>query len=101
MEKVKFSDRHLSVGGVLSIILGSISILLIFIGIVMSFFYKGNAPLVVGAIGLSAFMFDIAGLVIGLYSFKESDKYYQVSIIGSMMCGITFIFMLSIFLMGI
>lgn len=101
MEKVKFSDRHLSVGGVCSIILGSISILLVIIGIVMSFIYKGNGPMLVGALGVSAFLFDAAGLGIGLWSFKESDKYYNVSIVGSMMCGGIFIFMMGILLMGI
>lgn len=101
MNKIKFSDRHLSVGGVISIVMGSIAVVLVLIGIIMSFAYKGNGPLLVGALGISAFLFDVGGLVIGLYSFKESDKYYNVSIIGSMMCGIIFIFMLGIILMGI
>lgn len=101
MNKVKFSDRHTSVGGVVSVVMGIISIVLVTIGIVMSFVYKGNGPLVVGALGVSAFLFDVGGLVIGLLSFKESDKYYRTSIVGSMLCGSFFVFMLGILMMGI
>lgn len=101
MDKVKFSDRHTSVGGVLSVTLGILAIVLIIIGVVLSFINKGNGPLVVGALGISAFLCDLGGLVIGLLSFKESDKYYQTSIAGSMLCGVLFVFMLGIILMGI
>lgn len=101
MEKVKFSDRTTSVGGVISIFLGSISIILIIIGVVISFLNKGEGPMVVGALGFSAFLFDVGGLAIGLLSFKESDKYYKASIIGSMLCGLLFVFILGIVLMGI
>ena len=55
----------------------------------------------VGALGLAAFLFDVGGLAIGLLSFKESDKYYRTSIAGSMMCGIIFVFMLGIIMMGV
>lgn len=101
MEKVKFSDRTTSVGGVISIFLGSMAIVFVLAGVVLSFMHKGNGPLVVGALGVAAFLFDAGGLAIGLLSFKESDKYYRTSIIGSMMCGIIFVFMLGIILMGI
>lgn len=101
MNKVKFSDRHASVGGILSIIFGVTAIILIITGVVMSFVYQGSGPMVVGALGVSAFLFDAGGLCIGLLSFKESDKYYRVSIIGSMLCGILFVFMMGIILMGV
>lgn len=101
MEKVKFSDRHTSVGGVISVTMGSVAILLVLIGVALSFTNKGNGPLVVGALGIAAFLFDVGGLAIGLLSFKESDKYYKASIAGSMMCGVLFVFMLGILLMGI
>lgn len=98
MEKVKFSDRHISVGGVLSIGLGSIAIALVLSGIVLSFLHQGEGPLVVGAMGIAAVLFDVAGLVIGLLSFKESDKYYKTSIVGSMMCGIFLVMLIGIIL---
>lgn len=101
MEKVKFSDRTTSVGGVISIFLGIMAVVFVLAGVILSFMHKGDGPLVVGALGLAAFLFDVGGLAIGLLSFKESDKYYRTSIIGSMMCGIIFVFMLGIIMMGI
>lgn len=101
MNKVKFSDRHISVGGVISVALGSVAILLALIAIVISFACGGQGGLIVGAIGMASFLFDVGGLIIGLLSFKESDKYYTTSIIGSMMCGIFFLFIASVILMGI
>lgn len=101
MNKVKFSDRHTSVGGVISVILGVIAIILVLTAIVMSFVYKGDGPMLLGALGVSAFLFDLGGLVIGLLSFRESDKYYTTSIVGSMLCGSFFVFMLGVMLMGI
>ncbi|MGN0160902.1 MAG: DUF6142 family protein [Lachnospiraceae bacterium] len=98
MEKVKFSDRHISVGGVLSIVMGSIAVVLVLIGVVLSFLHQGEGPLVVGALGIGALLFDCGGLVIGLLSFKESDKYYKTSIVGSMMCGIFLVMLLGIIL---
>lgn len=101
MNKVKFSDRHHSVGGVISVSMGIISILLAIIAVAISFALEGNGPLVVGAIGIASFLFDVAGLAIGLFSFKESDKYYSTSIAGSMICGIFLVFLLGIIMMGI
>jgi hypothetical protein len=101
MEKVKFSDRTTSVGGVVSIFLGTVAVILAIAGIVYSFAYEGEGPIIVGALGIAAFLFDAGGLAIGLLSFKESDKYYRTSIIGSMMCGLFFVFIAGVFLMGI
>ncbi len=101
MNKVKFSDRHTSVGGVISVFLGAIAIVLVIIGVVISFIYEGNGPMVVGALGVAAFLFDAGGLVIGLLSFKEDDKYYKTSVVGSMICGVFMVFMLGIIMMGV
>lgn len=101
MEKVKFSDRTISVGGVVSIFLGVAAIIFAIAGVVCSFKFEGEGPLIVGALGLASFLFDAGGLAIGLLSFKESDKYYKTSIVGSMMCGIYLVFIMGVYLMGI
>lgn len=99
--KVKFSDRHTSLGGVLSVILGSITILLSIVAIAISYANAGQGPLVVGALGIAAFLFDLCGLVIGLVSFKEQDKYYTTSVVGTLMCGVLFVLFFSILMMGL
>jgi len=46
-------------------------------------------------------MLSVIGLVIGLLSFKEEDKFYTFSRAGSLMCGIFAIFMVAVLMMGI
>lgn len=70
-------------------------------GIYIAFQAKGNAGLEVGSLGLLSFMLSVIGLVIGLLSFKEEDKFYTFSRAGSLMCGIFAIFMVAVLMMGI
>ena len=99
--KYKFSDKNETLGGTISTILGIISLCLLVYGILISFRAKGEAGVSIGSIGLSSAMLAIFGCVIGLISFKEEDKFYLLSKIGSMLCGILSVFMLSVLLMGI
>ena len=100
-KKYKFSDRNQSLGGTISTLLGIISLALIVYGVNMSFNAKGQAGVVLGSIGLCILMLSVFGCIIGLISFKEPDKFYVLSKIGSLMCGILTVFMLGVMLMGI
>jgi hypothetical protein len=62
---------------------------------------KGHAGLEVGSLGLLSFMLAVMGTVIGLLSFKEMDKFYTLSKVGSLLCGIFAIFMLAVLFMGV
>ena len=46
-------------------------------------------------------MIAAIGTAIGLMSFKEDDKFYTLSKVGSLLCGIITVFMIAVFLMGI
>lgn len=45
-------------------------------------------------------MFAIMGTFIGLISFKERDKFYTLSKVGSLLCGILAVFLISICFLG-
>ena len=94
--KYKFSDKSQTLGGMISTVMG-LAALVSFI----AFQAKGNAGLEVGSLGLLSFMLSVIGLVIGLLSFKEEDKFYTFSRAGSLMCGIFAIFMVAVLMMGI
>lgn len=100
-KKYKFSDKNQTLGGTISTILGIISLCLLAYGISISFKAHGRAGAAIGSIGLCSAMLAIFGCVIGLISFKEEDKFYLLSKIGSMLCGILSVFMLAVLLMGI
>ena len=97
--KYKFSDKSQTLGGMISTVMGLAA--LVSFGIYIAFQAKGNAGLEVGSLGLLSFMLSVIGLVIGLLSFKEEDKFYTFSRAGSLMCGIFAIFMVAVLMMGI
>lgn len=99
--KYKFSDKSQTLGGTLSTLMGAGSLICLLYGIYVSFTADGNGGSIVGALGIMAFILSLTGMVFGLMSFKEQDKFYMLSKVGSLLCGITFIVMLAIFLMGI
>jgi len=95
--KYKFSDKSQTLGGMISTVMGLAALVSFGYGIYIAFKAKGNA----GSLGLLSFMLSVIGLVIGLLSFKEEDKFYTFSRAGSLMCGIFAIFMVAVLMMGI
>lgn len=84
----RFTDKNNSSGGIISSIISVVSLCLFVAGVVISYKENGNAGLVVGAIGSVAFILNCIGMIIGLKSFKERDKFYLFSWIGVISNGI-------------
>ena len=99
--KYKFSDKNQTLGGTLSLLLGIGSLVCLFYGVYLSFKAHGNAGIEVGSLGMLAFMLSTIGSIIGFLSFKENDKFYTLSKIGTLICGIMTVMMAAIFMMGI
>lgn len=99
--KYKFSDKSQTLGGTISTTMGVASLACLLFGIYLSFKADGNAGMIVGSLGLLAAMLAVIGTVIGFISFKEDDKFYFLSKLGTLLCGILTIMMTAIFMMGI
>lgn len=99
--KYKFSNKTQTLGGTISTLMGIGSITSFVYGISLAFKAQGDAGLEVGSFGLLSLMLAVIGTVIGLISFKEDDKFYALSKIGSMVCGIISVLLVAVFLMGI
>lgn len=78
---------------------GALAILLS--AIYLSYERAGEASQTVGNLALASFLLSFFGTVIGLLSYKEQDKYYIFSHIGSTFCGILTIFLIAVFAMGL
>jgi len=100
-KKYKFSDKQQSLGGTISTLMGLGAVAFLIYGIYLSYSAKGQAGVYVGSIALCSFLLSIVGCVIGLISFKESDKFYSLSKFGSLLCGLLTIFMLAVLMMGL
>jgi len=98
--KYKFSDKRQSLGGIISTIMGLLALASLIYGVYISFKAQGYAGLKV-SLGLLSLFISVIGTIIGLLSFKEDDKFYTLSKVGSMLCGILAVFMIAVFLMGL
>ena len=99
--KYKFSDKRQSLGGIISTIMGLLALASLIYGVYISIKAQGYAGHKVGSLGLLSLFISVIGTIIGLLSFKEDDKFYTLSKVGSMLCGILAVFMIAVFLMGL
>jgi len=96
-----FKEKKHSKKGILSTILGGISLLIFLVLAIVSASSRGNAGIYAGTIGLSAMLLSICGLIIGLISFAEEDKIYLYSKIGSVLSGVIMVGWIALILLGL
>ena len=101
MTRYKFTDKNHAEGGIVSCVMGIGALFLLALAIYLSYKRQGEAGEIVGNLALASFLLSFFGSVIGLLSYKEQDKYYIFSHIGSLFCGIFTIFMIAVFAMGL
>lgn len=99
--KYKFTDKSYSVGGIISIFMGLCSLVSFICAIVFSFKQRGNGGMIVGITALCSLMSALFGCIIGLLSYKEKDKYYTYSYVGSLFDGVMTILLISLLLIGL
>ncbi len=97
---IKFSNKSHAVNGIISTIVGVISVGIMIVLIIISYMNRGNAGVYVGAIGLSALVMSVVGLILGIKSFSERECYYLFSKIGSIINAIIILIWISIYVIG-
>ncbi|MBQ9341073.1 MAG: hypothetical protein IJT81_01755 [Lachnospiraceae bacterium] len=99
-EKAKFSGRTHSTRGIISFILGVIS-LSAFLGLInYAFVLKGQASKYVGSIGIFAFMITCAGLMLGIKGLREEDVYKMAPLIGLILNILSVLILTAVFVWG-
>lgn len=86
----RFSGRYNTKGGILSVIISIVAMVILLVGVYISYRHQGNAGGIVGLVGTAAFVAALAGLITGLRSFQDRDGYYLFSWIGTITNGIIF-----------
>ena len=99
--RYKFSTKKHSIGGVISTVMFVGALALFIWAIAVSFENKGRGGAVVGEIALSSLAVALFGCIIGLLSYRESDRYYTFSFIGALSNGIMSILMFMMFVVGL
>lgn len=99
--KYKFSNKKHSVGGVISTVMAVIAAVLFGRAVAISFGARGEGGMEVGSFALSALAVAFFGCVMGILSYRESDRYYTFSFIGALFNGIMAIVLIMLFIVGI
>lgn len=96
----KFTDREHSVKGIISLILGMISIIAFVIISYLSSLSAGNGGIGYGLAGLLLFAVACTGLFLGIQSCKEKDIYYNAPIAGLTINGLFACLYFILYIMG-
>ena len=99
--KYKFADRKPTVGGIISTLMAAGAVALFVFAVKTSYAAGGNGGTAVGAYALSALALSVFGLVVGLMSYREPDRVYNFSFIGTLGSGIMAVLLLMLMIAGI
>lgn len=77
-----FTNKEHTLKGIMATILGMISLLSLGYIIVNSYRNAGQVPLQYGAVAFLTMLFAFAGIVLGVLSKSERDKFYFFSYLG-------------------
>lgn len=97
----KFSNKKHSVGGVMATLMGVASIALFVIAVMESFSARGDGGTIVGSLAMLSLAFSVFGLITGLLSYREVDRYTTFSLSGSLICGIMTVLLIMLILVGL
>lgn len=77
-----FTNKQHTQKGIMSTILGVISLVTLAYAIIMSYLKAGNIPRQYGAAALLVMIFAFVGIVLGVISKTERDKFYFFTYMG-------------------
>ncbi|MBR5596132.1 MAG: hypothetical protein IKW30_01845 [Lachnospiraceae bacterium] len=73
--RYRFTNKKHPEKGIMSVILGIISLVSIWIAVYQTFLARGEAATNMGVVGLTITIFSVIGLVLGYIAKKEQDKF--------------------------
>ncbi len=80
--KYIFTNKKESKKGIMSAVLGIIALVSLFLAVYETFRNQGQALVKYGVAALFALLFALAGIVLGIMSKMEEDRFYLFSYLG-------------------
>lgn len=96
-----FTNKQYAKEGIISFILGVLAVICLVTGLLRSFDARGYGDSIVGLLGSGALLLSLVGMIFGVKSFKDEDKFYTFSKWGIFICGVILIFMVGILIGGL
>ncbi|MDO4523635.1 MAG: DUF6142 family protein [Eubacteriales bacterium] len=96
-----FAEKKNSVNGIISTIMGTVSLVLLLVIVYISYYERGEAGIYAGTFGISGFLFALCGFGVGILSFSEKNIKYRYPKIGSILSGVMLVIWLGLYLIGV
>lgn len=77
-----FTNKQHTQKGIMSTILGVISLATLIYTVIMSYFMAGDIPTQYGAAAMLVMIFAFVGIILGVVSKTEKDKFYLFAYLG-------------------
>ena len=99
-KRIRFSDKKHPKHGIISVVLGVLSIIILLTLCIVSGHAKGRAGMEIGALGLATMVLSIIGFVLAVRCNKEEDIYHVTPAVGSVLNGIMILLFMVLFNKG-
>lgn len=100
-EVYKFTGRSHSIKGIVSAVIGCISVVSLLVLFIFSGIYKGNGSIFLGAMGMLLFVLTVTGFILGVKACTEKEIYYTAPIAGMAVNGILSILLFILYITGL
>jgi hypothetical protein len=98
--KYKFSDKTHPVGGIVSFVLGWISLGIVILSVVISEQAQGKAEMAVGLLGILAMLVSLVGFFLAISVVRKKEIHYRFPVIGGVLNGVLAVFLLGLYILG-
>lgn len=100
-ETIHFSGRRHTKTGIVSTVIGALSILGFIAVCIVSGIADGKGGILIGFAGLLLLMISIEGFVLSYKAFKKKDIFYVYPVVGAILNGVMIILYMSLYILGI
>ncbi len=98
--RIVFTDKKHPFKGILSVVFGVASLIILFVLCLISARAKGNSGIGIGVVGIFVLILSVVGFVMAIRTYKEEDIYKVTPAIGSVLNGILTLVLMILFFLG-
>lgn len=99
-KRIRFTERSHPMMGILSVLLGIVALIVLFVLCYISGKEKGNSGIAIGVIGMLSMIMSIVGFFMANKCWRKEDIYMITPTVGSILNGILVIVFLLLFFIG-
>ena len=99
-KKIQFTDKTHPAKGIISVILGAVSLLLLCVLFPLSSMSKGTSGILFGFLGMLVLIVSAVGFILAVRCYNKEDIYFTTPAVGSVLNGLLIILCMLLYIMG-